>query len=249
MVVHVPHASTIIPDHVGATLALTDAELEAELLRMTDRHTDRLFALPPDLGRTVAFPLSRLVVDPERFEEDAREPMAARGMGAVYTRTSGGAPLRRALPAAERERLLAEFYRPHHRALAAAVRTALETHGRCLILDAHSFASEPLPHEPDPSPDRPEICIGTDLFHTPARLRDRAVEAFRSAGFTVQVDRPFSGALVPQEFYRSRAEVLSIMVEVNRSLYMDEATGEPLPGFEAFRRRLYNVLSELCAVA
>ena len=28
------------------------------------------------------------MVDPERFEDDAREPMAARGQGVVYTRTS-----------------------------------------------------------------------------------------------------------------------------------------------------------------
>jgi hypothetical protein len=40
------------------------------------------------------FPVSRLVVDPERFVDDATEPMAACGMGVIYTQTSQRMPLR-----------------------------------------------------------------------------------------------------------------------------------------------------------
>lgn len=50
---------------------------------MTDHLTDVLFAVP---GVTsVRFPVSRLVLDPERFESDDREVMATKGMGVVYT--------------------------------------------------------------------------------------------------------------------------------------------------------------------
>ena len=88
---HVPHAATAIPPGVRAGILLDDAALEAELLRMTDRHTDRLFAWIRDLGGTlVVNRVSRLVVDPERFPDDDAEPMAAVGQGAVYTRTSCG---------------------------------------------------------------------------------------------------------------------------------------------------------------
>src|SRR2546423_11698400 len=113
-VVHVPHSSTVIPDDVRETLVLSDADLERELLRMTDRYTDELFALQPAIAIPVVFGMSRLVVDPERFTDDAVEPMAQRGMGAVYTATSDGGQLRAELDASERTRLLARLYEPDH---------------------------------------------------------------------------------------------------------------------------------------
>ena len=62
---------------------------------MTDWYTDELFGLRPDLATTVAFPVSRIVVDPEQFVDDSAEPMARKGMGVIYERKSSGQPLRR----------------------------------------------------------------------------------------------------------------------------------------------------------
>ena len=46
--------------------------------------TDHLFDVP---GVTaVRFPVTRLVLDPERFGSNDEEVMAARGMGVIYTR-------------------------------------------------------------------------------------------------------------------------------------------------------------------
>jgi len=81
------------------------------------------------------------------------------------------------------------------------------------------------------SPDRPDICIGTDPFHTPVALRETLVSAFASEGFRVAVDAPFSGALVPARHYLRNPRVQSVMVEVNRRVYLDEATGLPARGF------------------
>ena len=53
-----------------------------------------LFDAPEITTARVVFPVSRLVVDPERFLYDAHEPMAARGMGAVYEQTADLRPLR-----------------------------------------------------------------------------------------------------------------------------------------------------------
>ncbi|MBP9591041.1 MAG: N-formylglutamate amidohydrolase [Steroidobacteraceae bacterium] len=68
VVLHVPHDSTAVPADVRAQLS------EAVVVRS---------------------PVGRLVVDVERFPDDGDEPMAARGMGAVYTATSQLTPLRR----------------------------------------------------------------------------------------------------------------------------------------------------------
>lgn len=75
---------------------------------MTDLHTADLFGGVPDCD--VVAPVSRLLVDVERFQDDAREPMAARGMGVLYSHTHDLKPLRRELSLEEREELLANYH-------------------------------------------------------------------------------------------------------------------------------------------
>jgi N-formylglutamate deformylase len=232
-ILHIPHASRTIPAHVRQELLLDDAALKFELLTMTDAYTDELFALSVRGAVTVRHPVSRLVVDPERFRDDVSEPMAARGMGAVYTRTADGRPLRAAADVTDRERLLAEWYDPHHRRLTDAVERALNHHGHCLIIDCHSFPSVPLPCDLDSSVPRPAICIGTDSFHTPPGLVAAAIGFCERRQLTVAVDEPFAGSIVPNRWYRTDPRVLSVMVEVNRALYMDESNGEKLPDFDS----------------
>jgi N-formylglutamate amidohydrolase len=222
LLVHVPHASTVIPPEVRSQFALSDAELEAELARMTDHYTDKLFNCQLGNRYFVQAPVSRLVVDVERFEDDAREPMTARGMGAVYMATADGKPLRHPLTGEAREALLRDWYRRHHDRLTKRVDELLNCYGRALIVDAHSFPRDALPYE-DASAQRPEICIGTDPFHTPPALRDAFVEAFTRFGFEVAVDTPFAGALVPAKHYRTTLWCAAVMIEVRRDLYLDDS--------------------------
>jgi N-formylglutamate deformylase len=242
-VIHVPHSSMLVPGDVRSTLVLDDLELERELLRLTDRYTDELFDLDPAIATTIVFGVSRLVVDPERFTDDAIEPMAARGMGAVYTSTTDGAPLRSRLDAPERAELLARFYEPHHTSLETATHAALDATGRCLIVDAHSFPDSPLGSDLDQEPGRPEICIGTDAFHTPARLATEAVNGFQ--GLEVAVNRPYAGAMVPARWYRHDKRVSAVMIEINRRLYMDETTGQKNAGFAETRATVQSVVTGL----
>jgi N-formylglutamate amidohydrolase len=249
LVVHVPHASVEVPADLAADFVVTPATLAHELLVMTDRYTDELFAMPADAATTVTFPVSRLVLDPERFVDDALEVMAKKGMGVIYERTSDGRALR-VRPSVElRARLLRRFYDPHHAALTDGVQAALDAHGTCLLLDAHSFSSSALPFELDQNPRRPDICVGTDPVHTPAWLRELAVREFEAQGWSVEVDRPFAGALVPSAFYRRDTRVMALMIEVNRRLYMDEGTGEKADVFEEVRQRLGAALQRVRAGA
>lgn len=244
-ILHIPHASTAIPAKYRDQFVLSDADLEEELIRMTDAYTDELFATPLSVATTVQFPVSRLVVDPERFADDAQEPMAQRGMGAVYMRSSLNTALRRALTPEEKETLMNAFYHPHHATLTRAVADALDAHGKCLIIDGHSFASNPWPYEPDQTSVRPEICIGTDDFHTPDSLTRLMVDSFRNHGFSVDLNRPFAGALVPMAYYRNKPEVNSAMIEVRRDLYMDELTGHRATGFAATKARVQAALWDI----
>ena len=246
LVAHIPHSSTFIPPDVRASLKLTDAELQREILRLTDWYVDELFVSVRELGGVeVAFPVSRLVVDPERFENDAHEVMASRGMGVIYTRTSDGGELRAAPSEEERRALLDRLYRPHHAALEQATENCLNGFGRCLILDCHSFTSSPLPFELDQDPVRPDICLGTGSFQTPPVLTDSIEQFFRTLGWTVYRDTPYKGALVPMKFCGRDQRVSSIMIEVNRKLYMDEETGEKRMSFPEIQGAMNALLSQI----
>ncbi|MCX5998844.1 MAG: N-formylglutamate amidohydrolase [Chloroflexi bacterium] len=248
-ILHIPHASRTIPPEVRESLAMSDAELEDELRKVTDAYTDSLFACDRTAARRIVFRVSRLVVDPERFENDSDEPMSARGMGVVYTRTLANGDLRKHLSQEEKASLIARYYYPHHKRLGSAVRSALRSNQRCLIIDCHSFSSVPFPPELDQTPRRPDICIGTDQFHTPQWLARLAVGLFSERGFQVYLNRPFSGALVPQPYCHVNSAVWSVMIEINRRLYMDEQTGRHNHGFHELKSQLQEVLSSLISRA
>src|ERR1700722_18035376 len=94
VVLHIPHSSRYVPADERSAIRLNNQALNVELLRMTDAYTDLLFPPTPVEAGRVVFPLSRLICDVERFPSDETEPMAARGMGVTYTRTSLGEVLR-----------------------------------------------------------------------------------------------------------------------------------------------------------
>jgi len=232
VVLHIPHDSTFIPDQVRPQFLLSDQDLALELQRMTDHFTHALFAEPSSEATVIRAPVSRLVIDVERFADDDQEPMAARGMGAVYEVTSHLTPLRRRLSAEEREALMRTWYHPHHDRLEAAVTDVLDRHGRCLVIDGHSFPDTALPYEnADAAISRPDICIGSDPFHTPTAIEQAFVEVFRRSGWRVAVNEPFAGALVPASRYRRDSRVMAVMIEVNRDLYLDAESFEPNSDF------------------
>jgi len=226
-------------------LVVPDAELDKQILQMTDHYTDELFNLPKGGVKRVLYPISRLVVDPERFLDDADEPMAAKGMGIIYVQTANGKTLRAQPGIEERARLINNYYQPHHKNLIAAVDSALAREGYCLIIDGHSFPENPLPYEADQKPGRPDICIGTDEFHTTEYLASEVGRIFEKAGFSVAFNRPFAGSIVPVKHHRITPAVKSIMIEVNRKLYMDETTGDKLSGFENFSVQFQGCLKQI----
>lgn len=245
LLVHLPHDSTDIPPQAMKDFLLSPSELSRESLRLTDGHTAALYAegcLPADILRAR---VSRLVVDVERFADDDREPCSRVGMGATYLRTCDGRPLR-SLTSPRRAELMRRYYWPHHAALEAAATVRLARFGRCVILDAHSYPTGPLPTQ-SAFGRSPEIGIGTEGIHTSPELRRWSEAFFRARGFDVGFDTPFSGAMVPASCFGRDPRVQSLMIEVRRDLYMDEATGERHEGFVRMRRILTDFREALVA--
>lgn len=236
LILNIPHSSIRIPDEYRH---LFKVDLTEELRVMTDWYTDELFCF--DSERVIA-PTSRLLVDTERFRCDKDEEMARFGMGAVYTLTHDGRTLK-SFTSLEREALLKKCYDPHHENLERATENALREEGYALIVDCHSFSSVPLKHESSKSTPRPDICIGTDSFHTPSSLSSFAYDFFRSRGYSVSFDSPFSGTITPMRYYRKNKNVHSIMIEVNRSIYMNEYTTRKTKDFDRVRADLLALLN------
>jgi N-formylglutamate deformylase len=240
IIAHVPHASTVIPVDVRREITLTDEALVDEVLRLTDWYSDELFAGLGSLGATAFVnDLSRFVFDPERFVDLADEPTEARGQGLLYWRGTRGQELR-VFDADLRERRIKALYEPYHAALDGLVSELLAEFGACLVVDCHSFPSVPMPSELDQAPDRPDICIGTDPVHTPAAMAAALEAAFAAEGLRVKRDSPFAGTFVPSGYFGTDARVTSVMIEVRRDLYMDEASGERLATFEEIGATITN---------
>ena len=214
ILLHIPHSSTVIPEEYKTDFI---ADLSDELRFMTDWYTDDLFDYP---ATKLVFPISRLVCDVERFRDNNREEMYQRGMGACYTHGFAGTRIRYLFPEKE-EQILRRWYDPHHNAFSNMTAEKLERYGVCLIIDCHSFHASPLPYELDKRVERPDICIGADSFHTPRSMTEKLSRLLSEKGYAVAVNTPFAGSIVPATYYLQNANVISIMIEVNRDLYLD----------------------------
>lgn len=238
VLLHVPHSSRTIPPEVRTDLLPDDAALARELDHITDAHTAEIAeaATGRSGGRApwrFVNGLSRLVVDPERFP-DEREEMLAVGMGAVYTRTTHGEPLR--APDTDPAPLVARFFEPYARSVTEAVADRIAATGRAVVVDVHSYPSARLPYELHGEGPRPPVCLGTDAAHTPPWLIAAAERAFGGFGGTAP-DTPFAGTYIPLAYYGD-PRVTGLMIEIRRDLYMPEPGGEPHDGLDALATAL-----------
>ena len=85
-----------------------------ELNQITDHETDLIFQQTFPEAKAVVFPVSRLVVDSERFTDDSQEPMSHAGLGVTYTIGFLRQPLREQPTQGKRLELLKRYYIPHH---------------------------------------------------------------------------------------------------------------------------------------
>ena len=217
LILHIPHASLRIPDY-GQYLLPRDA-VDTEALHLTDLYTDELF-VGGHHDTAIQADFCRVYCDVERFDNDALEPMSKFGMGATYVQCDDGRQLRSLTPA-ERDAIMQTCYFPHHKRLTEAVDAAVLQTGEARIVDCHSFPDRPLQCSLYQGDAKFDFNIGTDTFHTPAEWIEASVKFFANHGFRLGIDEPYAGSIVPIKHYQKDKRVKSIMLEVNRNLYMN----------------------------
>lgn len=245
IILHVPHSSRFIPEDIRREIIVSDQCLERELDEITDTLTD-LIATDSlkQLDSSTPTPwlfinrLSRLVVDPERFPDD-REVMNKIGMGVVYTKGITGKQLR--AKDFDKGDLLNRFFDPYSKAFTNLVGERLSKKGYALIIDVHSYRKQQHPNAVNHGQVRPEMCMGTDNFHTPEWLKNIFQDEFKQIGDCFE-NQPYSGTYIPLEFFEIDARVWSVMMETRADTYLDVSL-TPYKGLEKVTAALASFIS------
>lgn len=210
VILHIPHASTNIPEEFRKDY--TDLAHAQECADTLADHGTRELAdiVTQNITAThIHFPYSRVFCDVERFDSD-QEEMNSVGMGVVYTHSHTGNEIRKVDDPTEIKR----YYQKHHERL----NSECDTEDEVLFVDVHSFADEALPYELHKDLKRPDVCIGYEEFHlTESRLRI-LIDTVESYGYTVVVNEPFIGCLIPGDYYLKEHRVQGFMFEMNKRL-------------------------------
>lgn len=242
LVLHIPHSSAVIPDFEG--YVSTKDEIQQEIIKLTDWYTDDLF--DSELDDKIIAPFSRIFCDVERFADDNLEVMSKFGMGAIYEKLDNGNQLRIVNPKLKSD-VLSNYYWKHHLSLNNTVKNHLDQAKSCLILDCHSFPSSPFSCALVQDNNTPDFNIGTDSYHTPLYLIEASQEFFKSRGLSLGIDTPYSGSIVPMEYYQKDPRVSSIMLEVNRRMYLNEPTNEKSMNYQKTKEIVQDYINLLKA--
>jgi N-formylglutamate amidohydrolase len=162
---------------------------------------------------------------------------------------NGRAIYRGKLTLGEAQKRILGYWRPYHAALEGLLDQSHRMFGEAVLIDCHSMPHEALDNVGPAGAPRPDVVLG-DRFGAAASARViEAVEAaFAGAGFRVARNMPFAGAYITQAYGRPSRRQHAVQVEIDRGLYMNEKTIEPLPCFEDVRRALEGAIAGIAAI-
>lgn len=244
IIIHTPHAGTILPiyNHCHPMGRCVRGKAIAPLSRqLTDHYTDELFHADAPLSvyklrkiRHISFPYSRLFCDVERLIDD---PLEEKGLGICYDieRYINKKPHSWSGVWSMTKQKAMELYNAHHEAL------RLATDRGDLLLDCHSFSEQdnilcPNAHEFKDI----DICLGfnEDDSKPSESTITFVADFFRSCGYSVELNKPFSNAITTGIGH-------SLMIEVNKHCYMNEDSLEITAGYYKLHselQQLYHLL-------
>ena len=248
LVLDSPHSGTDYPDDFGHAVdphALRHAE---------DTHVHDLWRGGLAAGAVLLhahFP--RAYIDPNRAatdmdpaQIDGAFPLpldpsikSTLGIGLCWTRVPpGGEPLYdRRLTAAELLHRLETYHQPYQHRLRALLDAAHARWGAVWHINCHSMqeVASAMSTQPRGTP-RPDFVLGDRDGTSCDPAFTEAVRAFLAQrGHSVAVNDPYKGMELIRANGDPAARRHSLQIEVNRKLYMDEATRVPNAGYDALK--------------
>ncbi len=236
---------------------------ERNLRRSEDSFVDEIFAGAPASGAPLLcalYPRAYLdpnrepyELDPEMFTDPlpghvkTRSDRVRAGFGTIARLVASGAEIYAAkMSWAEAERRIDTLYRPYHRALEGLIEATLRDFGAAFLLDCHSMPSVGGPTDRDRGTPRPDIVLG-DRFGAscePAVI-ETAERILLDLGFSVRRNEPYAGAFTTAHYGRPGERVHALQIELNRRLYMNEATVSRSRDLPGLRRRMNRFIAAM----
>lgn len=221
-----------------------------QIRRSEDVAVDLLFGRCVEAGAPLLsanFPRAYVDVNREAYELDPRmfdgplpsfantgSQRVASGLGSIPKTVGEGWEIYgKRLPVSEIELRIEQVYKPYHRMLRRLLIRAAQSFGRTVLIDCHSMPSTVRSGGPSHSPD---IILGDRYgMSASADVIDTAVSLLRSAGFSVVRNKPYAGGFITENYGRPLKGFHALQIEINRALYMDEATMALTEGFQTLR--------------
>ena len=140
---------------------------------------------------------------------------------------------------------LAQVHDAYHGYLRATLDHFLAQSGVAVLIDCHSMPSQ--------QPGRralPDIVLG-DRFGSScsSKLTGLVERTFRKRGYKVTRNAPYAGGYTTRCYGRPRRQIHALQIEINRALYMDEASVTLTEGFNTVQNDLKFVIEACCAFA
>lgn len=228
-----------------------------------DAFVDRLFDCVTVFGAPLlAATVPRAYVDLNRSPDEldpaliegvrrhGHNPRIASGLGVIPRVVSNGRAIYSGkLSRIEADTRIQRYWHPYHAALKRLLEQAQRDFGQAILVDCHSMPHEALDGVARKAAQRPDIVLG-DRFGAAAggEIVDEIEAAFASAGLNVTRNAPFAGAYTAQAYGRPSRRQHAVQVEIDRSLYMDEARIEPNANFNAFRELMRGVAARIADI-
>ena len=256
-----PHSGNIYPPDFKPAASTTD------LAYAEDSYVGDLFSSAPDHGAALLCALfPRSYIDVNRAVDDIDPLLLAEpypnampssrstaGIGLIRRLLKPGVPLYdRTLSSAEIQNRIETYYRPYHKALDELIETAHYNFGRVYHINCHSMPnSTAFPKQTRGMLGHTQVAsdfvIGNrDGTTCDATFLHALYDHLRHAGFRVTINDPFKGVEIVQRHGLPTRGRHSLQIEVNKSLYMNEETGEKSNDYDAFKNQIKKLVS-FCA--
>ena len=243
---------------------LRSSVLDEHTIRSSeDAFVDHLFDCAPRFGAAfIKAGAPRAFVDMNRAAEEldpaliegvrrqGHNPRVASGLGVIPRVVANGRSIYSGkLSQVEARRRIAIYWKPYHEMLQRLLDAAHDRHGQAILIDCHSMPHEAMDGIARSGVRRPDVVLG-DRFGSAAsgEVVDRVEDALVRAGFTVTRNAPFAGAYITQAYGRPARGQHAVQIEIDRSIYMNEALIRPNGNFEKVQGALLEVVGEIAGI-
>jgi len=238
--VHLPHSGKNIPNKYIKDYLLSKDELRKNIYQYCDLYTDELFDSLIHNFDGVKNDYSRLFFDPERFGNDKQEDMYIKyRLGWFYENAIlKEKPLRKI----DNKNIIRNFFDKHHQKLNKKTELKLALYDKCTVIDCHSFSNERYWFH-NPNLHLPDICIGYEDNHVDMELVNIIKDEFLE--YDIGVNIPYFGSLVPTNYWGKDFRVKSVMIEINKRLYLEPDNITKNKHFYLIKQKIDNIAKKL----